>query len=104
MTCFLRQFSSEPCSGGVHRHHLIKAQVIKRTCKQAGGSNRSRGTVRAANDPRITVKVCSSHHFALHAGQIVVPRDALPEGVELFAKEHGLGWYLDKHFGVLEPA
>lgn len=48
------------------------------------------------------VPVCFGHHMDLEAKRWYLRRHELPESVEEFAAEYGLGWYLDRTYGELE--
>jgi len=79
--------------------HLLPAQLIRR---ELGKSSR------LVWDPRVWVwgcggpTGCSGHHGALDTARTLrVPREKLPPGLEEFAAEHGLGWWLDRTYGPL---
>jgi hypothetical protein len=57
----------------------------------------------AQNDDRDLLWACKRHHD-LHekAKRIPVPREELPEAVELFAADYGLAYELERQFGPLE--
>jgi len=47
----------------------------------------------------VWVWACADHHAAFdNARSIRVPRTAIPQSTEQFAKRHELTWYLDRHF------
>jgi hypothetical protein len=101
--CFLAQFSDKPCEGRLIRAHLIPRQVIRR---ELGGRKHGYGWTTIADDPRCWVWACggalgpSGHHGMLdHSRTLRIPREALPAGIEAFAEEYGLGWWLDRTYG-----
>lgn len=74
-SCWLRQFSDDAKDSGLLPRTLHDLQW----------------------DDRVWVPGCERHHFHLDEQfRLVIPRDRLPEGVELFAGEWGLGWLLDR--------
>lgn len=86
-----------PCDGKLRKCHLIPAQTIKREVGKAH-----------VWDPRVWVWGCggpmgiSGHHGQLDSSRTLrVPRDRVPGDVEWFAEEFGLGWWLDREYGVL---
>lgn len=91
-TCFLVQFSELPCSGQLRRCHLIDAQLLRRRCLDVW-------------DERVWVPGCggivglSAHHGQLDSYNLTIPRHMLPAGVEEFAAEHGLEYWLDRRYG-----
>lgn len=101
VTCFLAEFSDKPCEGRHVRVHLIPKQLIRREL--------GKGWRTIADDPRCWVWACggamgpSGHHGMLdYTREIRIPRSALPAGVELFALEHGLTWWLTREYGPSE--
>lgn len=104
--CWLAQFSDAPCDGELVAAHLIPKQRIKREL---------RGYMPVALklivwDERVWVPVCGGptgiggHHGMLDGRSLLVPRSALPAGLEEFAQEYGLVWSLDRDFGLREAA
>jgi hypothetical protein len=97
--CFLAPFAPEkPCDGRLIRAHLIPVHLLKREVRQAWA---------AANDPRSWVWACggpmgnAGHHGMLDASRTLrIPRDRLPRGLEALAEDLGLGWWLDREYGV----
>lgn len=84
----------KPCTGRLVRCHLIPKQVIKRVDPQA------------VWDPRSFVPGCGGltgvggHHGELDLSRSLrLSRDVLPEGLEEFAAELGLGWWLAREYG-----
>ncbi len=92
--CFLAKFAPEtPCEGRLVRCHLIAKQTLRK--EALPGSYRT------------WVWGCggimgnAGHHGMLdHSRTLRVPREALPADVEEFAADHGLGWYLDREYGL----
>lgn len=97
MRCFFEGWpGAGPCDGRLVRAHLIRRQVIRR---EVGDAH--------AWDPRCWVPCCGGptgcggHHGMLdQSRRLRVPRDRLPVGVEEFAAEFGLGWWLDREYGT----
>jgi hypothetical protein len=105
VTCFLAQFSDKPCEGRLIRAHLIPKQVIRRELRIGYA-----WTV-VADDPRCWCWACggalgpSGHHGMLdYSRTLRIPREALPVGLEEFAAEYGLLWWLEREYGPLEMA
>jgi hypothetical protein len=101
--CFLAAFSDRPCDGRLIRAHLIPRQLLRR---ESGTRLRYLDVV---NDPRSYVMACggpmgnAGHHGMLDASRTLrIPRGALPVGVEAFAEELGLGWWLDREYGAVD--
>jgi hypothetical protein len=98
-TCWLRTFGSGDCYGRLVRAHLIPQQTLKKeisyVCPQI------------LWDPRVWVWACGgvmgqgSHHGMFDAHRIIVPYVDLPVGLLEFAEEHGLLWYLEKHYPTM---
>lgn len=114
--CFLAQFSERPCEGRLVRAHLVRQQVIQRELLDARGQvnellgAQGKGRLPRSHDlrwdSRTWVWACGGptgnggHHGMLdHSRTLRVPRAALPEDVEEFAAEFGLGWWLDREYG-----
>jgi hypothetical protein len=81
------------CDGRLVRCHLIPKTVIQ----DAGGK---------VWDPRAWVWGCGGptgiggHHGMLdHSKTLRLPRECLPAGLEEFALELGLMWFLDRTYG-----
>jgi hypothetical protein len=88
-----------PCDGRLVRCHLIPKQTIVREVRPGG--------VRASWDDRVWVWGCggptglSGPHGMLDSSRTLrIPRARLPPSVESFAVDHGLGWWLDREYGV----
>lgn len=107
MNCWLAQFSERPCEGQLIRAHLIPKQRIRRELRGRHDLGYD-GLDAAIWDPRVWVPACggptgcSGHHGVFDGRQLYVPRWALPEGVEEYAREYGLVWSLDRDYGVAE--
>ncbi len=86
MTCFFRARGG--CWGGVHQHHWVQAQRLKRNHHHAH-----------LRDPRNLSPVCHFHHGMLTARMMPVDRSELPAAAEEFADEVGMGWSLDVDYG-----
>lgn len=118
---FAHRPGAGPCSGRLQRAHWIKQQVLRRevgplaldcpTCGAPAGEHCARwpklscgGRVLALQavlwDPRVWTLICETHHRALdHARTLRVDRVELPRGVEEYAAERGLAWWLDREYG-----
>lgn len=84
-----------PCDGRLRKCHLIPAQTVRREVGK-----------RYAWDPAVWVWGCGGptgvggHHGRLDfARTLRIPRYRLPHELEVFAEEHGLGWWLDRTYG-----
>jgi hypothetical protein len=111
--CFFREFAPaglRECQGPMQRHHVIKKQTIKRLFPQLPMfatdeevRENKRRLAAAQKDDRDLLWACKRHHD-LHekAKRIPVPREELPEAVELFAADYGLVYELERQFGPLE--
>jgi hypothetical protein len=55
-------------------------------------------------DARNGVPVGRWHHDQVENARARIPRSVMPAGVEEFAAELGLGWRLDRDYGVREEA
>jgi hypothetical protein len=92
-----------PCDGRLVRCHLIPRQKIKR---ESRGNLRADGTAASLNDPRCWVWGCGGpmglggHHGQFKPdGPRLIARHRLPPGLEEFAAELGLEWWLDYTYG-----
>lgn len=81
MICWLARFSEKPCEGPLRRVHLLDVQKL-----------RQRG--HDPLDPLTWVPACggwgygnTGHHGAFDARRLMVPRSALPDGVERLAAD-----------------
>jgi hypothetical protein len=93
-----------PCDGRLVRCHLIPKQLLKREAA-------SRHRVSGANDERVWVWGCGGpmgnggHHGQLdHSRTLRIHRDVLPPGLEEFAREWNLEWWLDREYGPRKQA
>lgn len=75
------------CSGPVQGHHVVAQQTL-----------RKRGLVGSLMDVRNRLPVCERRHAQHTTGFRPIPRELLPASVFEFAGEHGLGWYIDRHY------
>lgn len=98
MTCFLKDFSEEKCSGGkLIRAHLIGQNFLKRELGKREGE-------RAARDERSWVYGCggsfgiAGHHHEFDHQGLVIPLERLPDTFLAFLNDYGLDWYAPKHF------
>lgn len=99
--CFLATVpGAGACDGRLVKCHLLPQQLLRRELGP-------RGWRAAAADPRSYVwgcggpTGCSGHHGALdYARSLRIPRAMLPPELEAFAFEHGIGWWLDREYGV----
>lgn len=101
------------CDGPLRVCHLIKKQVITREAftrehrqRYASDAAACGALARLVTDERCWVPGCggpmgnAGHHGAFKPdGPRGIPRALLPAGLEEFAAELGLGWYLDRTFG-----
>lgn len=93
------------CDGQLVRCHLIPRQLLKRQLKH------DLSVAIAIRDPRSWVPGCGEptgiggHHGMLDQSRTLrIPREVLPAGVEEFAAEIGLEWWLDREYGPKEQA
>lgn len=86
------------CDGPLDPHHLVTQQQIKKVVRGID----ARGF--RLNDERNIVPVCRRHHDLYHGCRLRIPREALPAGVEDFAAELGLEWWLERQYGSLVEA
>jgi hypothetical protein len=96
--CWLARLEGAgPCDGALRKCHLVRRQTIRR---EAGADYEW--------DDRVWVWGCggpmgnAGHHGMLdHSRSLRIRRDQLPRGVEEFAAEVGLSWWLDREYGLL---
>lgn len=94
--CWLAKWGRGPCYGRLVKAHLIPQQTLRKEIAYL--------TPEITWDERAWVWACggimgnASHHGQFDAGKIIIPRQDLPIGLLEFAAEHGLMWYVDKHF------
>ncbi len=124
--CFVAGWpGAGPCDGRLVRAHLIPRQCIKREVRY--GIVRENGRWRPlgryedrydlahvpvgelVNDPRTWVPMCGgicgngAHHGMLdHSRKLRIPRSALPAGLEEFAAETGLTFWLEREYGPMD--
>ena len=117
-----------PCDGALIKAHLIPRQLLRREYRYGAlledgqwrkadryevyryGALLEDGQWRTADDlcddMRTWVPCCggpqgvSGHHGQVDGYQLEVTRDMLPAAVEEFAEQFGLGWYLDRRYGL----
>jgi hypothetical protein len=110
--CFLKDFSDRPCDGRLVKAHLISRQFLRRELmdrtmlSMAPRADCERAVDAKIADPRSWVWACggpmgnAGHHGMLDASRTLrIPRDRLPAGLEEFAEELGLTWYLCREYG-----
>lgn len=111
-SCWLASLpGAGPCDGRPVRVHLIPRQQIARAIESRMCALRDPKVVNAAvlqanRDERGWVLGCggpmgvSGHHGMLDSSRkLRIPRHRLPQEVEEFAEELGLGWWLDREYG-----
>lgn len=93
-----------PCDGQLRKCHLIPHRLLCRELRLRRGHP-------TAWDERAWVWGCGGptgiggHHGMLdHSRTLRIPRAVLPEGLEEFAAELGLEWWLDREYGPKEQA
>jgi hypothetical protein len=94
MTCWLARFGDGPCDGPMDRAHLVPRQRIRR---QLHGQDPEL-VQRVIWHPSCWVWACRRHHGDFDNKRFAVPREALPECVEVFAAELGMLWSLEVDF------
>jgi hypothetical protein len=88
-----------PCDGRLVLAHLISRQVLRRE-----------GFGDLVWHDAVYETVCggamglSGHHGQIDGRTLRIPREVLPGALETFAEAHGLGWWLDRTYGVREVA
>lgn len=99
--CWLAQFGRGDCRGPLQKAHLIAKQTLRR--EVIGHPKPKRGWTADEFallwDERVWVLACELHHGRFDGHRLVVPREALPEPLEAFAVEIGLGHWLDRRYG-----
>lgn len=96
---YTREGDMPACEGRLVRVHLIKQQVLRKALKCTGRDKR-------LWDDAVWVWGCGGfgygnegHHGMFdHDGKVEIARAALPEVLEVYAANNGLGWYLDRYF------
>lgn len=107
MTCWLAQFSDEPCDGVEDLCHLIPKQLIKREIVGGFGGPLWPATLasRVVWHPSVYVPGCRHHHGMLDdARTLRIPREAIPAQTERFAAAFGLTYWLDREYGLRATA
>lgn len=100
-TCWLRQFADDECGGRLEKAHLLRQQTIRRELKNREGIEDLRAIIW---DPRVWRPACNRHHTSFDAKRLRIPREAIPEDTERFAREWGLDWWLDRNYQRTEAA
>jgi hypothetical protein len=128
VTCFFAGWpGAGPCDGRLIKAHLIPRQLLRReypdgAVQYVTAEGRTWARWRHGNpfgegyrtlkqlidDERCWIPCCggpmgpSGHHGQLdYSCTLRIPREKLPPGVEEFAAELGLSWYLDRTYGRL---
>jgi hypothetical protein len=97
-SCFLAPFSDQPCEGTLIHAHLLPRSKLKEW-----------KLAKYIHDEATWVWACGEmglrgHHGAFDSYQLRIPRSAIPKRTEDFCTEHGLGWYLDRRYGLRSEA
>lgn len=115
--CFFKDHAPadiKRCDGPVQQHHVIKEQTLRDhlgperphllTDRELLAARRRQ--IDAMRDRRNLLPACKRHHRAFHTNRerFGITAADLPESVQGFADEHGLGWELDRQFGTREEA
>jgi hypothetical protein len=109
--CFLKDFSDRPCDGRLVKAHLLPKQQMNKALTDHHYYRHAHDEKRARRDwhedPRSWVWACggpmgnAGHHGMLDASRTIrIPRDRLPAGLEEFAAELGLTWWLEREYGL----
>ncbi len=113
MNCWLARFDEKerPCAGRTQKAHLLEKQTLKREVRSHAAWIRGEPEwpdgMNGIWDERLWIPACERHHSLFDHHMIAVPRSALPASTEELAEQLGLGWYLDRRFGIVassEPA
>lgn len=88
----------QSCDGRTDCHHLIPKRMLRREFQTALVLNA------LLEDARNGIPTCRRHHDQLESAAIKLARWELPVGVEQFAADVDLGWWLDRTFGERERA
>lgn len=97
--CFLRQFSTKPCYGRLVRAHLIPQQTLKKEIAYVNTA--------ILWDERVWAWACGGvvgdggHHGELDQKKIIIPYLDLPFTLLEYAHEHGLMWWIERHFPTI---
>lgn len=89
--CWFRGIKEHECDGPLDRAHLIPKQRMR--IKNLPDE--------VVWDKRCWVWACRRSHTMFDHIGIDLKRSQLPDGVEEFALEYGLGWSLDRDYGRL---
>jgi hypothetical protein len=107
-TCWLAQFSDEPCAGRMTKAHLLsKAAIRKEIWNQRDTLPIPRelfpATLRQLQDDRRCWRpACWSHHQALDfSRKLRIPRERLPREVEEYAEQYLVAWLLERTYGSI---
>ena len=93
------------CVGRVQKHHVIPRQELRK--RHAGATHSQQLRLDPPElkplrtwiaDERNIVGLCFHHHQQLTNARIYLRRSMLPSGIDDFASETGLDWFLVKHF------
>lgn len=97
------------CEGRLVRCHLLPRSLFRREFPQLRRAGLTVPLYLLLTDPRAWVLGCGGimgpgGHHGLYKpdGPRPIPRELIPPDVEEMATELGLGWYLDRTYGVLE--
>jgi len=108
--CWLAKLAEAgSCGGRLERIHLLAKQTIRREVWQSRKWKTS-GLLPDTFfdlvwDERVWVPGCSHHHHLLdQSRKLRIPREMLPEGVEGFAEQWELDWWLSRQYGELRGA
>lgn len=75
-----------PCGGPMQQAHLIPRQLLRRNNLELWNQ-------------ATWIWACANHHGAFDTSRTIrVPRKAIPQSTEEFAKRHGISWYLDRTY------
>lgn len=96
-------FLDKHCAGRPQDHHCIPKREIRSRYDTMHYRNETPPftLTDALRDRRNLVKLCAlTHHQLIENKRIYLTRAMLPKGIEDFANELGLEWYLDRYFDV----
>ena len=100
--CWLAQFTDTPCSGRMDRVHLVPRQLLRRELRKRLTPSELDAVLW---DERAWVPGCRQHHHELDSSRrLRIPRGLVPGETEVFAREHGLEYWLEREYGMLEEA
>lgn len=107
--CWFAKVDARACSGRLERCHLLSKQTIRREVWQSRKWKTS-GLLPATFfdlvwDRRVWVPGCSGHHYLLdQSKKLTIPRESLPDGVEAYAEQWELAWWLTREYGEIREA